>query len=467
MMSKGYFKKYLHTINMFRGEKFVLDIDDDGDVRQSQPEAAAPSPFTFVGDVLERKSKAPTPPSAPTQKNSTGFPEHKKRPLQSRFKQRKQQADPTVLSDGTTVSAGAQQPRSYATQNEDAAPRSYQDQEKLQIDKQNRDVLAGMSEAEIAEARAELLGSLDADLIQKLLSRSNIDSGSNEVESLQPPPEPIEGGILHREKPTKQKSVAFADDRAPKPTVQDEHDEATLEVDYEPDFPDADKPSITEGEEADEHSHDTIHFPTPSQPPSLDPNSATFLTDLHEKYFPSLPSDPSKLDWMRSSQTDKSAYSPAAHSLNPNEIRFSFAGELLAPKTSASIPVSEGLHHHGNAPEAAGYTIPELALLSRSTYAAQRCVAFQTLGRILYRLGQGEFGDAGEDGANRPGADETFGELARGLWREVEKEHVIAQLVAESEGNGVDGGRHMSAKAYATEAVWLWRKGGGRRWKAD
>lgn len=453
---------------MFRGEKFVLDIDGDGDVRQSEPAAAAPSPFTFVGDVLERKSAAPTPPSAPSLKSKTGFPEHKKRPLQSRFKQRKQQADPTVLSDGTTVSAGAQQPRPDAAQQEDTAPRSWQDQEKSQIDKQNRDVLAGMSEAEIAEARAELLGSLDADLIQKLLSRSNIDSGSNEVESLQPPPEPVEGGILQREKPTKQKSVAFADDQAPaapKPTVRDEYDEATLEVDYEPDFPDADKPSAPE--EPDDDTHDTIHFPTPRQPPSLDPNSTTFLTDLHEKYFPSLPSDPDKLEWMRTRKTDKAAYSPSASSLNPNEIRFSFDGELLAPKTSASIPVSQGLHHHGNAPEAAGYTIPELAMLSRSTYAAQRCVAFQTLGRILYRLGKGEFGDAGEEGANRPGADETFGELARGLWREVEKEHVIAQLVAESEGNGVDGGRHMSAKAYATEAVWLWRKGGGRRWKAD
>jgi hypothetical protein len=327
-----------------------------------------------------------------------------------------------------------------------------------------------MSEAEIAEARAELLGSLDADFIQKLLARSNIDSGSNEADSLQPPPEPIEGGILHRERPTKQKSVAFADDKAPsapkQPTVQDEDQEPTIEVDYEPDFPDADK-STTLEEAVDDKTHDSIHFPTPAQPPSLDPNSATFLADLHEKYFPSLPSDPDKLEWMRSRKADKAAYSPASSSLNPNEIRFSFDGEILAPKTSASIPVSEGLHHHGNAPEAAGYTIPELAILSRSTYPAQRCVAFQTLGRILYRLGKGEFGDAGEEGANRPGADETFGELARGLWREVEKEHVIAQLVAESEGNGVDGGRHMSAKAYATEAVWLWRKGGGRRWKAD
>lgn len=458
---------------MFRGEKFVLDVDDEGDLRQTQPAPAAPSPFNFVGDILERKSTAPKPPSAPTPTVKNGFPEHKKRPVQSRFKQRKQQTGTTVLSDGTTISSGVQKQPPNVDQHADAAPNSLQEQEKIQIDQQNRDMLAGMSDAEIEEARAELLGSLDPTLIQKLLQRSNIDSGSNEAESLQPPPEPIEGGILHREKPTKQKSVAFADDDSPpkpkplNPTVQDEGAE-TIEVSYEPDFPGTEEPLAQEAATtSEEHPHGTIHFPTPAQPPSLDPNSSTFLADLHEKYFPSLPSDPDKLEWMRIRKADKEAYSPASSSLNPNEIRFSFYGEILAPKTSSLIPVSEGLHHHGDAPESAGYTIPELAHLSRSTYAAQRCVAFQTLGRILYRLGKGEFGDAGEEGANRPDAEDTLGELARGLWREVEKEHVIAQLIAESEGNGVDGGRHMSAKAYATEAVWLWRKGGGRRWKAD
>jgi hypothetical protein len=464
---------------MFRGEKFILDISDDEDDQNQQPQRAAPapSPFPFVADVLERKPSAPKPPSAPTARTSTGFPEHKKRPLQSRFKQRKQQAESatTVLSDGTTVSSGAKQ--QTAPQAEDTTPKTWQEQEKTQIDKQNRDVLAGMSQAEIDEARAELLSSLDPDLIQKMLRRANIDSGSNEAESLR---EPIEGGILQREKPSQKKSVAFADDDSPpssdppKPTVKDENEEeeATIEVDYEPDFPSTDEhgnPTSTLAstqEPQDSDSHSTIHFPTPTQPPALDPNSATFLTDLHEKYFPSLPSDPSKLEWMQSS-SDSKAYSPSASSLNPDEIRFSFTGELLAPKTAASIPVSAGLHHHGAAPDAAGYTIPELAHLSRSTFSAQRCIAFQTLGRILFRLGKGEFGDSGEEGGNLPDAENTMGELARGLWREVEKEHVIPQLVAESEGNGVDGGRHVSAKAYATEAVWLWRKGGGRRWKAD
>ncbi|KAK1067871.1 hypothetical protein LTR33_011270, partial [Friedmanniomyces endolithicus] len=123
-------------------------------------------------------------------------------------------------------------------------------------------------------------------------------------------------------------------------------------------------------------------------------------------------------------------------------LRFSFTGELLAPRTASLIPVTAGLHHHGDSPEAAGYTVAELAHLSRSTYAAQRCVAFQTLGRFLYRLGKGEFGDPGEPGEDVTGAEESFGELARGLWHAVEQERVIETLVLESEGQGVGEGRH-------------------------
>ena len=62
--------------------------------------------------------------------------------------------------------------------------------------------------------------------------------------------------------------------------------------------------------------------------------------------------------------------------------------------------MTAGLHHHGAAPEDAGYTIGELAHLARSTVPAQRCVAFQTLGRVLYRLGRGEFGGRGRGGAS-------------------------------------------------------------------
>jgi len=75
----------------------------------------------------------------------------------------------------------------------------------------------------------------------------------------------------------------------------------------------------------------------------------------------------------------------------------------------------------------------------------------QTLGRILYRLGRGDFGREGED-------------LCEGLWKDMEKGRVIDNLVEVAGGDGTRGNR--SIWVMATEAVWLWRKGGGRKWQA-
>lgn len=461
---------------MIPGERFEIDLDQ---VEQSVKQESASSTFPFVGDVLERKPSAPAPPSAPTPRNRTGFPEHRKRPVESRFKRQQKTAAPPKEPARTHHNSEDASSTGAAAGFNPQEPSSFEDQQRSQIDQQNRDVLAGMTEAEIEQERQELMGSLDPELLRMLLKRSNIDSGSNETTELRPSPPPVEGGILQREKPTKAKTVSFEDGPTPLAPIGKDKDWAeVVEVDYEPDFPriesdgddkygHVDELGKVLNHDHDPGEHDSLHFPIASQPPSLDPNSANFLNDLHEKYFPSLPADPDKLEWMRERKDDKSAYSPSATGLNPNEIRFSFTGQLIPPKAASEIPVTAGLHHHGLAPDSAGYTIPELAHLMRSTYAAQRCIAFQTLGRILYRLGKGEFGDPGEPGMNTVGAEDTFGELARGLWREVEKEKVVQGLTAESEGNGVDGGRHMSAKAYATEAVWLWHKGGGQRWKAD
>lgn len=130
-----------------------------------------------------------------------------------------------------------------------------------------------------------------------------------------------------------------------------------------------------------------------------------------------------------------------------------------------------GLHHHGEDPHAAGYTIPELAILARSTFPAQRCIAWQVIGRILFRLGRAEFGERG-------------GQLSDGLWFVIEKEGIVAGMLAEADGaagqtqgrdkskNAKDAegsnlplasgvGRHASAAAWAVEGIWLWQKGGG------
>ncbi|KAK0290225.1 hypothetical protein LTS16_022230 [Friedmanniomyces endolithicus] len=421
---------------MIRGERFEIDLgsDDEGNVAAAAP----PPPGSFVTDVLERQPGAANPPKAPTLKSRTGFPEHKKRTIEKRFLSKRAAQPPQDLAKPSVNIPEIE------SQDDDAKPGSLAE-EKRRIDEENRQRLADMSPAQLEEERQELLSSLSPAMIERLLKRSNIESGSNESSQwTMQPPKTTPG--TEKPKNTTSNSVTFA---AP---AMDHGDADTLHREA------LDIPPI------DTLPHDTIHFPRPTQPPDLDPSSATFLQDLHEKYFPSLPADPSKLEWMRS--PNNNTYQPPVSAFHAADLRFSFTGELLAPRTASLIPVTAGLHHHGDSPEAAGYTVAELAHLSRSTYAAQRCIAYQTLGRFLYRLGKGEFGDPGEPGEDVTGAESSFGELARGLWHAVEQERVIEMLVLESEGLGVGGWRHVSARAYATEAVHLWRKGGGRRWKA-
>ncbi|KAH9826606.1 RNA polymerase II-associated protein RBA50-like [Teratosphaeria destructans] len=444
---------------MIRGERFEVDLgsDDEQDGRQ-QP--TAPSPPAFVGDILERKSTTPQPPTAPTLKSKTGFPEHKKR--ESRFRQQKT----STLQPSRTASPPP--PPNPATASEipstasgHVEPQSWETIEKQRIDQENRQKLARMTPAEIEQEREELMTTLSPAFLQRLLKRSNIHTGSHESDHSAPQPDAT---TSQPNKTPSTKSVSFADP-APVPEPDDQPTTSPTAHDQPTTTPSPTNPSSSSPPTL---PTGTIHFPQPPAPPPLDPTSPTFLTDLHTKYFPSLPTDPSKLEWM---QQPPPTTLPTT--LQPSEIRFDFQGHLLPPKTAAAIPTTHGLHHHGLAPDAAGYTIAELALLARSTYAAQRCLAFQTLGRILYRLGRGEFGDPGEadvSGSGIEGAvearEESFGALARGLWFEVERAQAIETLVRESEGVGVDGGRHVSARNYATEAVWLWRKGGGRRWKA-
>jgi hypothetical protein len=319
-----------------------------------------------------------------------------------------------------------------------------------------------MSPEEIEEAQRELFSSLDPSLIQMLLRRANLDNQSNEMDtpSTQPNDQP----------PTSEPPEIKAEDTSHSPKTDNEDPPkpkktVTFDEDAAPQSPPAElfptsapppKPST------DTFAPNSTHFPRPPTLPDLDPSDPDFLENLHKKFFPSLPADPSRLAWMAPIPTEgsladqESPYYPGQSSLPVSALRFDFRGALLPPSKSRQIPVSKGLHHHGEAPEAAGYTIPELARLARSAVPGQRCIAYQTLGRILYRLGKGEWGK-GEGGR---GGEED--DLAFALWRCFSEGRVIDSLMEEAgqpEGKG-----HMSAKAYATEALWLFEKGG---WKEN
>jgi len=437
-----------------------------------------------IFDVKERQTgevKPPSIPTAPSPSSSSsigGFPAHKKRV--SAFKQKRQQqaAGLTAETPPTVIF----NPEKNVQPKLDPVAA-----EKKQIDEENRAVLDSMSQDEIAQAQKDLLNGLDPSLVQVLLRRANLDEkkkGPDPFDVPEPvaaekaePPAPTNNTSTQpkkeeqKKKPTKK--VTFEeviDEDAPPAKIPPNLFPATQSPPRSPSqIPQRNQgplpsdanlnPNLLEEESLPAGS---THFPHAPSAPDLDPSDPNFLENMHKKYFPNLPADPSKLAWMApvptpdSTADRESPYYPGQESLPVSALRFDFKGSLLSPRVSRSIPVSKGLHHHGEAPEAAGYTIPELARLARSAVPAQRCLAFQTLGRMLYRLGKGEWGH----GAGGRDGDED--DLAFALWRCFSECRVIETL---TEAANVEHG-HMSSKAYATEAIWLLEKGGWKeRWR--
>ncbi|KAJ0422075.1 RPAP1-like protein [Aspergillus carlsbadensis] len=435
----------------FRGERFALDLDSDPEDLPPPPQTSTLAIPGVIGEIQERSPAAP--PAPPTLKSATGFPAHRRRAKPSAFKQRQAQAKATPEAS-TRATVGT-------------------DDEKTAIQEQNRQQLASMSDAQIEREREELMSSLDPSLLERFLRRARIDDKNpapstsaaaavgNDTPASSPPPD-SESAPTPPLKSTPKPSASPNPDELPPSTVPEDL------------LPAADFPSSG-----------SVHFPTPpprpTTMPTLNPSSPSFLSDLQAHYFPDISHDPSSLSWLRPPPSDpdepgappSSAYHPgsSAEAVHPASLRFSLTGTILSPSTSLSLSTNLGLHHHGNDPHAAGYTIPELAILSRSSFPAQRCIAWQVLGRILFRLGKCQFGERGSP-------------LVEGLWSVVERERVVAGMLEEAgtstsarssrhgaatasadgqdsapaKGSGV--GRHASASAWAIEGVWLWQMGG-------
>ncbi|KAL9598771.1 MAG: hypothetical protein Q9219_004268 [cf. Caloplaca sp. 3 TL-2023] len=423
-----------------RGQRFHINLDDDQTTssQQSPPTSlSSRNPWTLVTDIQERSpTSAAVPPSPPRIKSSqTGFPAHKKRADRSKFKQRSSQ---TRDRDGVGYPPTPQTGGLETTSLENTADGL---DERDNIDMENRQRIARMSSEDIDQARKELMSGLSESLIERLLKKANIDEpsvgaadGKNSSKKLPSNKKVTFEAKVSEATITQQQSQEDASDSKPEnPKTEPPNDQPVPSTSGYPAIP-------------------SFHFPQPPTPPSLDPEDPDFLSKLHSTYFPSLPANPNALSWMQPPDpAENEAYSPTRDNLPPSAVRFDFKGRLLPPRLAAQIPPTKGLHHHGTAPEAAGYTIPELAHLSRSSFPAQRCIAYQTLGRILYRLGTGIFGP--EDH-----------ELCQGLWKCIDQGRVLDTLTTEAARDGQSGNR--SCWVIATEAVWLWRKGGGRKWKA-
>ncbi|XP_076834732.1 RNA polymerase II-associated protein 1 isoform X2 [Brachyhypopomus gauderio] len=94
--------------------------------------------------------------------------------------------------------------------------------------------------------------------------------------------------------------------------------------------------------------------------------------------------EPEKLEWMRDLPAPRRRATKKAM-----QARFDFSGTLIPP--TKDLPTHLGLHHHGNEPELAGYSLQEIFLLSRSQLSQQRCLALSTLAHILSKAHAGEY----------------------------------------------------------------------------
>ncbi|KAK4939581.1 hypothetical protein LTR10_020187 [Elasticomyces elasticus] len=397
------------------GQRFELDLDAPGFTFNTIDDATSSDLDTPLAVREIREHDAEAIPAAPSLKSSkSGFPEHKTRRNISTFKQR-QQARPAPAQSSIPTRV---EPSDRAIANH--VGKKYgvdlESQQKAEISEENTRRIAEMSVEDIEEARAELMRNLNPSFVERLLKRANI-----EEDQQQWPEDNPNGGEREHHTGTILDSATLEDTSVP-----------TLPADGELTGP-------------------SVHFPVPPRSKDeyvpLDPNDPTFFSELKSHYFPDTPHDPSSMTWLQDpteEENQDSLYNPEKESYLTSALRFGFNGRLIPPKESLEIDVKEGLHHHGEAPSSAGYTIPELAMLSRSKLPNQRCIAYQILGRVLYRLGRGDFGPRGS-------------ELHEALWSVIEKEKPVEVMMAEANRQG----GHASAKAHAIEALWLWRKGGG------
>ncbi|XP_056122321.1 RNA polymerase II-associated protein 1 [Rhinichthys klamathensis goyatoka] len=215
--------------------------------------------------------------------------------------------------------------------------------ETMKIHEENQARLQAMSQSEILEEQRKLLAQLDPRLVDFVRSRKaqrtpESESSSKPVQKENFPPNSTSTELDHTMKAQESQ----------RDTMEDyEEDENPLVV----------QPPITEEE-----------LP-------IKPQKVWLHMDKVEL---------DKLEWTRDL--------PAPSRLSTKkamQARFDFAGTLI-PATK-DLPTHLGLHHHGEEPELAGYSLQELFLLSRSQLNQQRNLAVSTLANVLTKARAGEY----------------------------------------------------------------------------
>ncbi|QHS72700.1 Rba50p [Saccharomyces paradoxus] len=423
----------------------------------------------LLGDIVEKDTSDSVEnndnDALITNNSRTGFPELYKPKKISSWKER-------LREKRAQKKTGAKQiEKQQATTD---APLS----EAKSIHNENIKILQGMTDEQIAQERQDLFDSLDPGLIAKLLKNINKRAKDENNAPLFAEIEGASGTWVGGNKqgiydlpPLEDEDVNAALEIKPKSGINPKHVQFE-EDDDEKNNDDVDDIAPLDFQMAQSIDHmknedlfKDVHFikennQNEADLEKLDINDPDFNDKLHEKYFPDLPKEVNKLKWMKSVQqeTNKNCIIE-----DVSECRFDFNGDLVPPTRQIDSTIHSGLHHHSDSPELAGYTIVELEHLARSTFSSQRCIAIQTLGRILYKLGQKSYYqlvpeiDAEtykEDGSISNVMDKIYSMF----WDLVKDGKIVESLEIASDEKFT---RNLSVRNYAIDALWLWKQGGG------
>ncbi|CDR40693.1 CYFA0S05e03356g1_1 [Cyberlindnera fabianii] len=455
----------------------------------------------LLGEIVEKEVEAPVAPSFRAGQPTGGFPKPRPKSAWKARQEKKRQEDQQDVKkskDGYEIDETTGMKRlPKEKQNMDYSGMS----EAERIHMENIEILSKMSDEQRAREKEELLGTMDPNILQALLRRTEkkeeelkgknakkdmefegygtwIGGGRNGEEWMEPrlDKDRVDEALGIKSLPADGLSDALEKKVRFDSVTQVKYEEDPIDDGWE-DVEDLDEIAPASYQLAQEASNvpleeamNTVHFPKPAPVEEddykIDINDPDFQEKLHEKYFPDLPKDTEKLKWMEPMpEIDTSSLVFD----NVSDLRFDFKGNLMVPGANKTIDISKGLHHHSDTPSLAGYTMMELARLARSTVPGQRCIAIQTLGRILHKLGKGkynivpEFVSEENDEPVEADADtvkKAATEFDQMFWGMIDELRIIETLEEAADENLT---RNLSVRSYATEALWLWKQGGGNK----
>ncbi|WVQ73769.1 hypothetical protein IAR50_003349 [Cryptococcus sp. DSM 104548] len=139
-----------------------------------------------------------------------------------------------------------------------------------------------------------------------------------------------------------------------------------------------------------------------------------------------------KLEWLK----------PITTPSNDSSTRFDLSGAVLSTDAKASLPTHLGLHHHGDSPDLAGYTLHDILYLCRSTVPSQRITMMGVLSKIIMKV--------------------NHGNLSQKVIKECEKEGIVQQAI--EMGTDVLAGLTRGAGVIRASVDLLFQALGGTSW---